>query len=410
MKALKIMAPAPILSVAAVQFAGNVAALATPDPREACFFAAGAASVIDFDLGEPRILDTFFLGYNSFTYQRIEAIYAGNAPQGSNPGVYVGPSPPDRALNLSGVVQSKGRQHGLVQLAAPIIARYVRLQISDPGTNLVRLGVFACGASFTARWGHEWGAGRALSDTSSVDRLFGGGFGVDQGAIASGYQWTFGDLSNAEREALFSVVKSVGIGRPILVIEDPDFSFGSLIAQSNIAVNGVGQAEKGGPVDGAFDAIARIDPSPGYQILSWKLERNTGPQQVGFSENPASANNSTGMIYGVNYNTVGISMTSSGANLGQPPGNGTRFSMVYDEARFLLYRDGVLANVENAPPGLILGAKIALARTGDKISEISLVNGDYAERVHWGLLQKLEPYERLDPQNTKWSLQIGDWL
>jgi len=31
------------------------------------------------------------------------------------------------------------------------------------------------------------------------------------------------------------------------------------------------------------------------------------------------------------------------------------------------------------------------------------------ERVHWGLFQRLEPYERLDPINTKWALQIGDW-
>ena len=31
------------------------------------------------------------------------------------------------------------------------------------------------------------------------------------------------------------------------------------------------------------------------------------------------------------------------------------------------------------------------------------------ERVHWGLFRKLDTYERLDPQNTKWSLQIADW-
>lgn len=31
------------------------------------------------------------------------------------------------------------------------------------------------------------------------------------------------------------------------------------------------------------------------------------------------------------------------------------------------------------------------------------------ERLHWGLFRKLDAYERLDPQNTKWSLQIGDW-
>lgn len=31
------------------------------------------------------------------------------------------------------------------------------------------------------------------------------------------------------------------------------------------------------------------------------------------------------------------------------------------------------------------------------------------ELIHWGLLRKLEPYERLDPLNTKWGFQIQDW-
>jgi hypothetical protein len=31
------------------------------------------------------------------------------------------------------------------------------------------------------------------------------------------------------------------------------------------------------------------------------------------------------------------------------------------------------------------------------------------ERLHWGLLRKIEPFERLDPANTKFGITIGDW-
>lgn len=32
------------------------------------------------------------------------------------------------------------------------------------------------------------------------------------------------------------------------------------------------------------------------------------------------------------------------------------------------------------------------------------------ERIHYGLFEKLSAYERLDPINTKWALQVADWL
>jgi hypothetical protein len=31
------------------------------------------------------------------------------------------------------------------------------------------------------------------------------------------------------------------------------------------------------------------------------------------------------------------------------------------------------------------------------------------ERVHWGLFDKLESYERIAPGATKWTLRIEDW-
>jgi len=33
-----------------------------------------------------------------------------------------------------------------------------------------------------------------------------------------------------------------------------------------------------------------------------------------------------------------------------------------------------------------------------------------SRRIHWGMFEKLQAYERLDPQNTRWSFNIEDWL
>ena len=82
------------------------------------------------------------------------------------------------------------------------------------------------GRSWQAEWGHEWGAGRFIEDTGTAERLFGGGFGIDEGVAAGGYQWTFGDLQPAETEALYQLVKERRTTRTVLVVEDPEQSPG----------------------------------------------------------------------------------------------------------------------------------------------------------------------------------------
>lgn len=223
--------------------------LATPNPRESSGLIPTIASrTIDIDLGTARTLDTLFLGY----------VYAGAYPV---VGVTYGTGGYSDA-NLPGLVAAPSDgsdfRHYFVQLAAPITARFIRLTVNFSVGSTI--GCFMAGRSFSPKFGHEWGAGRFITDTGTATRLQDGSFGIDEGVGVGGYQWTFGDLSAEETSALYLIQRRRRTTKSVLVVEDPEQT-----------------------------------------------------------------------------------------------------------------------------PGL-------------------------NERIHWGLFQKLSPYERLDPANTKWALQVGDWL
>lgn len=77
------------------------------------------------------------------------------------------------------------------------------------------------GLAFQTEYGEERGGGGLIEDTGSVERLFGGGFGIDEGVATTGYSWTFGDLQDAERRQLFQIVKRLRTTRSFLMVENP---------------------------------------------------------------------------------------------------------------------------------------------------------------------------------------------
>lgn len=83
------------------------------------------------------------------------------------------------------------------------------------------MGVLACGLAFQTEYGEERGGGGIIEDTGTVERLFGGGFGIDEGVATTGYSWTFGDLQDAERRQLFQIVKRLRTTRSFLMVENP---------------------------------------------------------------------------------------------------------------------------------------------------------------------------------------------
>jgi hypothetical protein len=106
----------------------------------------------------------------------------------------------------------------LIKLPAPVVTRYMRIVITPAIASELEIGIVAIGLS----WEHAYayGSARPLIDTTRKTDLFDGGFGVEPGIIKSGFRWRFTDLSRAESDALMAEIRRVGIGKPVVVVED----------------------------------------------------------------------------------------------------------------------------------------------------------------------------------------------
>lgn len=208
MKSLAIIKPAKVTAIG-----GNVAnaqRLLTPNPKEG---ASIAESSIILDCGQPTAIDTLFVGYHTATGAQATALYASDAAGNVTGTVVIGGLAP---LGIGTPAST------FLRGAAPITSRYFTIGFGGNGSPAFVAGVIMIGLSWATEWGHEWGAGRFIEDTGTAERLFGGGFGIDEGVAAGGYQWTFGDLQPAETEFLYQLVKERRTTRSVLVVEDPD--------------------------------------------------------------------------------------------------------------------------------------------------------------------------------------------
>jgi hypothetical protein len=66
----------------------------------------------------------------------------------------------------------------------------------------------------------ELGGGRVPIDTSVVNALPDGGFGIGEGVVKAAVKWTFVGLAPADRRDLWRRVHGRGNTRPVLVFED----------------------------------------------------------------------------------------------------------------------------------------------------------------------------------------------
>lgn len=203
---LNIVAPWPVVAIT-----GTVAMpsnLLTPNPKEAAVATADGQS-FRLDLGTPRQVDSVFVGYTS-------------ASDGATLAGGYGQAAIDSATPAIPVAGTKRRfapsRHFLLRTPAPFVARYIEIGGIPNGMTI---GVAMAGLAFVPTWGQEYGSGRPITDTGSADRLFGGGFGVNDGVRASGYQFTLGDLTDDDRDELFDIVMELGGSRSGLIVEDP---------------------------------------------------------------------------------------------------------------------------------------------------------------------------------------------
>lgn len=196
----------------------------TPDPKEvAVGFHGGSSEYVDIDLGAVVSVDTFFQGFTNALPTAVWAIQVRET---------MGGTITSTVLNNTLIRSPDGigpRYHALHKTAAPVLARYLRIWFAQAATSAdpaPRLGVLAVGLAFRPTYNREWGGGRRIIDTGARESLLGGGFGIGEGAIKAAYQWTFGDLSDAETDALYALALARGETRPVIVVEDPDKTAG----------------------------------------------------------------------------------------------------------------------------------------------------------------------------------------
>jgi hypothetical protein len=211
-RGILIVEPQPI-----AQTSGAAASrLITPNPKEAIAVPANQVGVsFDLAFGRTVTFDTFYIGYHGAPagsgavalFQAIDGI------GGTVTGNYTG--------NVSMEPTGYGPPyHTVARLAAPVSAAFLRVVINGNGAGF-NVGTFAYGLAFQTEYGEERGGGGLIEDTGSVERLFGGGFGIDEGVATTGYQWSFGDLQDAERRQLFQIVKRLRTTRSFLMVENP---------------------------------------------------------------------------------------------------------------------------------------------------------------------------------------------
>lgn len=214
MSSLLIVKPYPIATAGG---SAGMDRLATPDPKEAVVVSTGG--YLALDMGVPVTADTLFIGYHSATADQQFAAFATGSTYYDNP--------------ISVVITSQLQQPGLgppfhrLARFAPITSRYWRIDFNAGANNTAYyMGVIALGQAFQPTYGHEYGSGRPVTDTGSAERLFGGGFGINEGTRAGGWQWTLGDLTDAEVRTLYRIALDRGTTRSVLVVEDPDITDG----------------------------------------------------------------------------------------------------------------------------------------------------------------------------------------
>jgi len=219
---LIIVAPRPIAGITASRGA-DAANLFTRDPREVWRDAdSGSAVQFRIDLGEVQLIDTIFLGHatpleaaTTWTLRGGLVGYQQNVIQAQS-GMRVQDS----------ATSAPRRSHGLWH-GPPIGLRYLEIELSTPaGSPPIAIGSLMIGKAFAPKFNKEWGAGRGVLDTGRATRLANGGFAIVDGVRRGSYSWSFGDLSQAEVDALYEIQLQCGETAPVLVVEDPVRSVG----------------------------------------------------------------------------------------------------------------------------------------------------------------------------------------
>lgn len=197
----------------------GLANLSTNDPREVYNSTATSGSVLfTVDFGSNVTWDTL-------------AFVNSNAPAGATVTIYHSTDPANYYANapINAVIFRTASDDvpgvngpACFVLPVPVTARTIAFAIVLPaGSPPFSIGRLVIGRSWKPTYPRELGAGRPMIDSGSRERLVDGGLATVSGALVSGFDWTFGDLDDADLAKLWGIFRRCRTTEPIVLIEDP---------------------------------------------------------------------------------------------------------------------------------------------------------------------------------------------
>jgi hypothetical protein len=215
-------APTPIAAIATSRGTGS-ANLLTRSPKEVWVDdAVGSPATIDIDLGTVTAIDTIYLGSVSPPAALASWTITGGAGSYNDQVI--------KAASALRAIDTASRSPQLTHAfwtGAVVYVRYLRLSLLQPnGYGVLSIGAVMAGRSWRPQFNMEFGSGRRVIDTGTVAALPDGGFGTIEGVRKREFNWTLGDLSRDEADALEELLLDHGETIPLLVIEDPDATTG----------------------------------------------------------------------------------------------------------------------------------------------------------------------------------------
>ncbi|MGC4250436.1 MAG: hypothetical protein QM605_02925 [Sphingobium sp.] len=178
---------------------------------------AAAPTIVGGGSGAAVTVDSFYLGYTNADAGAVWNLQTGTA-LGTGL-VTVAASTPMRAADSEGP-----RHHCFRRLAAPVTSRYFRIATNQSGTVPLYIGALVIGLAFEKH--REFGPGRTPIDTGTRQDLPSGGFGIGDGVVKSQFAFSFVDLTQSEKNRLWSIKKDRGLRKPVLLVEDAHLSEG----------------------------------------------------------------------------------------------------------------------------------------------------------------------------------------
>lgn len=197
--------------------------LISNDPREiwvdSALNAPGSGTIISIDFGVDTAFDTIFLANTNAAADAALTLSYGTAAQASNLAVYEALNVP---LSLPFDSGPGARRQTVYITPEPRIARYVAIHVGQYSGAPLEVGRVVIGNAFKPFYNKERGAQRVPLDSGTRTRLSDGSLSTVSGVLISGFKWVFGDLSEAEANALWGIVRRRRTTEPVVVIEDAE--------------------------------------------------------------------------------------------------------------------------------------------------------------------------------------------